>query len=540
MSPESIAPTEPNSSTAVAGPWTPLRQPSFRYFWLAILLSNIGTWMHDVAAAWVMAETTGSAFMVAAVQSATTLPMVVLAIAAGALADVVDRRRYLLLAQFWMLLSASGLALLAHFGSVGSWTLLLFTFSLGIGAAMSLPAQQATTPELVPRTMLGSAVALGSLSINIARSIGPALGGLIVAHWGVAWAFTLNAFSFLGLLLVLLYWRRAPSTSALPPESFGAALRAGLRYAAQAAVFQAVLWRSAAFFVFASALTALLPIIVKQDLQAGATAYGFLLACIGVGAIAGAVLLPRLRQRVGADSLVFCATLTYAACMVALAWVRSIPVLALVFFLNGFAWITVLSSLQIVAQTAVPAWVRARALSLYIVVFSAGMALGSLGWGALAQLQSHAFALMAAALGAVVAALLSRRFRLDAAATLDATPSRHWPEPMAAGEIAHDRGPVLVTVEYEVALEHRVEFLQRMQALGRSRRRDGAYTWGVVEDTARPGVYLEYFLTPSWLEHQRQHERVTHDDRQLQAHVRELHLGAAAPVVRHLVGGRPQ
>jgi MFS family permease len=493
-----------------------------------------------VAAAWVMAETTGSPLMVAAVQSATTLPVVVLAIIAGTLADVVDRRCYLLLAQLWMLLTASGLALLAHFGQVGPWTLVLFSFSLGIGAAMSMPAQQATTPELVPRSMLGSAVALGSLSVTIARSIGPALGGLIVAHAGVAWAFTLNAFSFLGMLIVLLHWRREPNTSTLPPESFGSALRAGFRYAAQASVFQAVLVRAAAFFLFASALTALLPIIVKQDLQAGAMVYGLLLGCIGIGAIGGAVLLPQVRKRMGADQLVLLATLAYAGCMVALALVRSIPVLAIVSFVNGFAWITVLSSLQVAAQTSVPAWVRARSLSLYIVVFSAGMAVGSLGWGALAQLQSNALALIVAAVGTVIAALFTRRFRLGAAASLDVMPSGHWPEPVQVDDIDGDRGPVLVTVEYEIALDRREDFLLRMQPLGRSRRRDGAFEWGVVEDTARPGVYLEYFLAASWLEHRRQHERVTNVDRRLQESVHELHIGPLAPVVRHLVGGSPR
>lgn len=539
LKPTAAMATEDVSNTTVPGPWSPLGQPTFRAFWLAILVGNIGTWIHDVAAAWVMAETTGSPFMVAAVQSATTLPIVLLAVIAGTLADIVDRRRYLIVAQLWMFAVASALALLAQSGQLGPWTLVALTFALGVGAAMAMPAQQATTPELVSRPLLGPAVALGSLGMNIARSIGPALGGLIVAQAGVAWAFALNALSFLGVVWVLVRWRRPPNPSTLPPESFGIALRAGLRYASQASEFQAVLIKAACFFTFASALTALLPIVVKQELNAGAGGYGLLLGCIGIGAITGAVMLPKLRVRIDPDRLVLAATCAYAGCMIAVALVRDINVLYAVSLINGFAWICVLSSLQIAAQTSMPTWVRARALSLYIVVFSAGMATGSLAWGALAQLQSTAFALIAAAAGTVLAALISRRFRLGTTANLDVMPSGHWPQPVHVDDIAGDRGPVLVTVEYRIALDRRAEFLQRMQRLGRSRRRDGAFQWGVVEDTTQPGVYLEYFLTASWLEHLRQHERVTHDDRRLQEEIRSLHMGSSAPQVRHLVGGAP-
>jgi MFS family permease len=341
---------------------------------------NIGTWIHDVAAAWIMAETTGSPLMVAAVQAATTLPMVLLAIVAGTLADIVDRRRYLIIAQLWMFLVAGLLALLAQLGQLGPWSLVLLTFALGCGAAMAMPAQQATTPELVPRPLLGSAVALGSLSMNIARATGPALGGIIVAQAGASWAFAVNALTFLAIVVALLRWQRPVTPSALPPESFGLALRAGLRYAGQASVLQAVLIRTAAFFAFASALTALLPIVVRQELQASAGTYGLLLGCVGAGAIGGAVLLPRLRRRLDADRVFLLASLLYAGCIAAVALLRDLRLLYAVCVCAGFAWISVLSSLQIAAQTAVPAWVRARALALYIVVFSAGMALGSLGW----------------------------------------------------------------------------------------------------------------------------------------------------------------
>jgi MFS family permease len=522
------------------GPWSPLSQPVFRRLWLAVLASNIGTWIHDVSAAWVIAETTGSPFMVAAVQSATTLPMVLLALLAGTLADIVDRRKYLIVAQLWMLMVAGTLALLAHLDLLAPWTLIALTFALGIGAAMAMPAQQATIPELVPRTMLSPAVALSSLSMNIARAIGPALGGLIVASAGIAWAFAVNALSFLGVVIVLAAWRRTPTTSVLPPEPFGVALRAGLRYAAQASVLQSVLIKAASFFMFASALTALLPIVVSSELRAPASTYGLMLGCIGVGAIIGAVLLPKLRARIDPDRLVLVATVVYAACMLALGLLRNIPVLYAVALVNGFAWITVLSSLQIAAQTSVPTWVRARALALYIVVFSGGMAVGSLGWGTLAQQTSTSLALVVAAAGTVLAALFGLRFKLGEAANVNVTPSGHWPQPVLVEEIAGDRGPVLVTIEYRIALDRREDFLCLMHTLGRSRRRDGAVQWGVAEDTETPGTYLEYFLDASWLEHLRTHERVTESERLLQEQI--LGLLAATdqrPQVRHYVGGAP-
>lgn len=530
----------PAPDAAAPGPWSPLTQPTFRMMWLAVLVGNIGTWIHDVAAAWVMAENTGSPFMVAAVQSATTLPVVLLAVIAGTLADIVDRRKYLIVAQLWMVLVAGTLALLAHLDMLGPWALIGLTFALGVGAAMAMPAQQATVPELVPRHMLSPAVALSSLSMNIARALGPAVGGLIVASAGIEWAFAINALSFLGIVVVLIIWRRTPTKTALPPESFGVALRAGLRYATQASVLQSVLVKAASFFMFASALTALLPIVVNRDLEASAGTFGLLLGCIGIGAITGAVLLPKLRAHVGPDRLVLVATLVYAGCMLALALLRSIPALYVVSLVNGFAWITVLSSLQIAAQTSVPAWVRARALALYIVVFSGGMAIGSLGWGTLAQQTSSTTALIAAAVGTVMAAFFGLRFRLGDAANVNVTPSGHWPQPVVVDDIAGDRGPVLVTIEYRIALDRREEFLRTMRSLGRSRRRDGAVQWGIAEDTETQGTYLEYFIDSSWVEHLRQHERVTEDERALQARIRQLLTDPdRPPSVRHFVGGAP-
>ncbi|MCP3097531.1 MFS transporter [Myxococcus sp. K15C18031901] len=535
----SVAVTPPAPAAPPVGAWEPLRHGTFRAMWLAVLASNVGTWVHDVAAAWFMSEKTGSPLMVAAVQSATTLPTVVFALVAGTLADIVDRRRYLLAVQCWMLVMAVAPAVLALHGSLEPWSLLGLTFALGMGSAMAMPAQAATTADLVPRPLLAPAVALSSIGINIARALGPALGGVLVARFGVGSAFSLDAVSYLGVLVVLWRWRSTRATTTLPAEPFGVALRAGLRYASQASDLRSVLVKAACFYTFANALNSQLAIVVRQELGQGAGTYGVLLTCVGAGAVSGAMVLPRLRARLGIDALVFAASLVYAAVMLTAAHVRDVGVLGGALFVSGVAWITVLSSLQTAAHVSVPTWVRARALSLYIVVFSAGMAGGSLLWGSVAQRFGTPLALSVAAATVVVGALVSLRFRVGAALSRDTTPSGHWPTPAVSDDVERDRGPVLVTVDYTIAPEGRAEFLELVARLGRTRRRDGAVQWGVVEDTARPGGFLEYFVVGSWLEHLRQHERVTHEEKALQERLTALHQAAQPPSVRHFVGATP-
>ena len=521
------------------GPWAPLREPMFRAMWLAVLASNVGTWVENVATGWLMAEMTGSAAMLGLVQAAQTLPVVLLALLAGALADVVDRRLYLLATQLWLMTVATALTLLAAGGWLNPWVLIALTFAVGIGSAMAMPAQNATTPELVDKPLLAPAVALNSLGFNVARAIGPALGGVMLAQLGAAWAFGLNALSYVLLIVVLLRWKRQVPVSTLPPEPVAGAIVAGLRYVRQAPVFRAVLVRASAFFLFATALPALLPLLASRELGGGPGAYGLLLAAIGIGAIVGAVLLPAVKARVDRDRLVFGATVVYAATMAAAALIDRLALLLPVAMLTGMAWIGVLASLQVAAQTSVPAWVRARALSLYIVVFSLGQAVGSLAWGAYAQLRSLDEALLVASAGAVLAGLLALRWRIASAERLDLTPSAHWPQPVVVDEVAGERAPAVVAIEYRIAPERRAEFLALMVRMGNVRRRDGALDWQCVEDVAAPGTYLELFRTGSWLAHLRQHERVTADDRALQQRITALHLGPEPPRVRHFFGGEP-
>ncbi|SFR96659.1 MFS transporter [Sphingomonas jatrophae] len=514
----------------------PLSSPVFRALWIATIVSNIGTWMHDVGAGWLMTSLSTNPLMVALVQAATTLPMFALALPAGALADIVDRRRMLIGAQLFGLVATALLAL-ATFGGITTAPLLLaLTAAIAIGAALSAPTFQAIVPELVPAPALQQAVALNSLGVNIARAIGPALGGVIIAAAGTGAVFALNAVSVVGVIAVIARWRRDVPQRHLPAEHFVGAMRAGVRFALRAPELKAVLVRSIGFFLFASALWALLPIVARRDLGLGPAGYGGLLTFMGLGAIAGAMLMPRLRARLGANRTTVVASLLLAGAMVALAASHSFAAAAASLAAGGFAWIAMMASLNGGAQASSPAWVKARALAIYLLVFQGSMTAGSTLWGGVAgAIGVPATLVLAAALLAAATLLLGWARPLDGMAKLDLAPSLHWPAPVFETEIEHDRGPVLVTIEYHVDPARVPAFFDAMQGMRRIRRRDGAIHWGLYEDVAEPGRVTETFTVESWLEHLRQHDRVTNADRVQQEALRAFQQDAAPPLVRHMV-----
>lgn len=517
-------------------PPAPLKNPVFRALWIATVVSNIGTWMHDVGAGWLMTSLSSNPLMVALVQAATTLPMFVLALPGGALADIIDRRKLLIGAQLFGLVAMALLAAATFAGLTGPALLLAFTVAIAVGAALSAPAFQAIVPELVSPAAVPQAVALNSLGINIARAIGPAVGGLIIALSGPAAVFALNALSVAGILIVLARWQRQPTASRLPAEHFFGALRAGGRYARQAPALQTVLVRSGGFFLFGSALWALLPIIGRRELGLGPAAYGGLLTLMGLGAIAGAVLLPRLRGKVSSNRITVAASLLFALSMVGLAYAHSFAMAGAMLAVAGLAWIAMMSSLNGAAQMSSPAWVKARALAIYLVTFQGAMTVGATLWGALAARVGIGPTLNIAAVGMVlVLMVLAIRYPLGAATKLDLSPSFHWPAPMVEGEVEADRGPVMVTVEYRVDPARMAEFVHAMQQMRRIRRRDGATSWYLLQDSATPGLLIESFMLESWLEHLRQHERTTHADHEDQMAVHIFHIGPEPPVVRHLI-----
>jgi MFS family permease len=522
-----------------ASPWGPLQRPWFRALWIAMLVSNTGTWMQDVGAGWLMTSLAPTPVMVALVQAATALPTFFLAIPAGALADIVDRRRYLIGVQLWMMTAALLLGLFTLAGMTTAWMLLAFTFALGIGAAMMMPAWAAIIPELVPRADLQSAVALNAMGMNVSRAIGPAVAGAIIAAVGPGAVFLLNAASFVGVIAALSRWRREPRASALAAERLAGAIRAGLRYARHAPALQRVLARGVAFYAFASANWALLPLIVRQELGRGPETYGLFVALIGAGAVGGALLLPGIRARMSRDRVVAGATALFALATLVLAWSRELPVLAAAMLAMGAAWIGVMSSLMMAAQMALPDWVRARGLALFWTFFMGGMAGGSALWGHVAEVLGMPHALSIAAAGLLPGILLARRLPVGRHDGLNLAPSLHWPTPVLAEDLEEDRGPVMVTVEYRIDPARGAEFVRAMQKLRRIRLRDGAYFWELFTDAEDPARVTECFLVESWLEHLRQHERVTVADREVQERVRAFHIGDEPPQVRHLIAPRP-
>lgn len=521
---------------AAPGAWAPLRERSFAILWLAGIVSNVGTWMHDVAAAWLMTSLAPAPLMVALVQAATSLPIFLFALPAGALADLVDRRRMLITLQLTAAGTALVLALVVGFGLIDAWLLLLLTFLLGVTAALSAPAWQATVPELAPQPLLSRAVALNGVGINLARAIGPALGGLIITTLGLVWAFVFNVASFFAVIGALVAWRRpAPARSALPAERFAGAIRSGLRYARSSPALKATLVRSGAFFLFASAFWALLPLVARGPLAGGPGLYGGLLAAVGVGAVTGAFVLPGLKGKLGADRVVAGCTAALALAMAVLALVP-LPAAALAAcLLAGLAWIGVLSSLNVSAQLSLPAWVRSRGLAVHLTVFFGSMTLGSILWGAVGNATGLPLALLIAAAGALLGIVATRGFRLQGDQAPDLGPSAHWPQPIVAEGVDTDHGPVLVTVEYEIEPEDGPAFAAAMQALGEERRRDGAVFWQLFTDAENTRRRVETFMLESWLEHLRQHERVTRADRAVQDRVRAFHRGDGPPRVTHLV-----
>jgi MFS family permease len=491
--------------------------------------------MYSAASGWLMTGLDPNPLIVAMVQVATSLPMFLFALPAGALADIVDRRRFLIAVEILITVISVIFAFLVWFDLVTPVTLLVFTFLAGVAGALEAPPWQAIVPALVPKGNLQSAVVANGVGINISRALGPALAGIIVEAWGIAAPFWLNAFSNVGVIAALVWWRSPQKHNrTLPAESFINANRSGLRYAKNNPHLRATLIRAVGFFLFASAYWALLPLVARNQIGGGPELYGVLLGGIGVGALVGAYILPWLRGKLGPNRLMAAGTLGTALTLVlyGLAWE---PVAAIAASLvAGISWICVLSILNVSAQVALPEWVRARGLALFVTVFFGALTIGSLIWGYLASIMGLSITNFVAAAGIILALLLTWRWKLQTALGLDLAPSMHWPAPIADREVDEDQGPVMVTVEYRIDPRSRKQFLVALDRLAKERRRDGAYAWGVFEDAAEEGRMVEIFLVESWVEHLRQHERVTNADRLVEDTVDRFHMHGT-PKVTHLI-----
>jgi MFS family permease len=506
-----------DAPTAPVSPWRPLRLPLFRNLLIADLVSDVGAFMQSVGAAWLMTSLNSNPMHIALIQTASALPFFLLALPAGSIGDIVDRRKLILRTEMWMLVVAAVLAALTLGHWMTPWLLLFLTFALSVGDAMEAPAWRAIFPELVSKEDLSPALALNGIEFNLARAVGPALAGLLIAAVGVGIAFALNALSFLGVIYVIARWKRHSSKSKLPSETLAGATTAALRYVRYSPSVRVLLLRAACVIFFSSSFWALLPTIA-QGLHGGSLAYGLLLAFFGAGAVVGAVVLQRMRKAYSIETVVSAATAIFAGVLWLTAVVHHLWILCIVLCFGGAAWTIFMSVFNTLVQHLAPDWVRARVLSVYLFVFQGSVAVGSAVWGFAAGRTSPQTAVLLSGFGIAACLLLRFPFRLsDPGMALEVW--NHWGKPVPFAEPAPDQGPVLVTIEYKIDPEHAAAFLEAVHGYERVRRRDGATRWGIFYDAELPGKYLETFVVDSWAEHQRQHDRFTIADRALKKRV---------------------
>jgi MFS family permease len=513
----------------------PFRHRIFLAIWTASLVSNFGSLIQSVGASWLMTSIAPRPDMVALVQAATLLPIMLFSLPAGALADAFDRRLLMMIAQGVMLIASIVLTVLGFLGWIGPWSLLASTFVIGCGAALNGPAWQAAVGDQVPREILPAAVALNSLGFNLARTLGPAIGGVLVAFAGPQAAFLANALSYVGLIAVLASWKRPWRQPDLPPERLLPSMSAGLRYVWLSPAIRIVLVRAMAFGLGAAALWALMPLIARHLIGGGPLIYGVLLGSFGSGAVAGALFSTRLRQITSAEGLVAGATLGFAVGTGIAGLSGSAVLTAAALALSGAAWVLALSTFNVSVQLASPPWVLGRAMASYQMVAFGSMALGSWAWGLFASAYDLRVALILAGMLLAAALVLSRVAPLPKIARMDLRPSHAWKDPDLAMELDLASGPVVVTVEYRIAEHDWAAFIDAMMDLRRIRRRDGARRWSLLQDLSDPETWVERFQSPSWGEHLRHHRRTTFEDRVIELKPASLHRGAAPPVVRHLV-----
>ena len=538
LSSPDTAPVTDSVTPNVTSGFAPLRIPLFRDRWIASTISSVGTWMQDTAGTWLMTALTSSPLLIALMQTAASLPVLLFGLLAGATADIFDRRKLLIFWQAWMLGAVAVLAILTLLGHVSPWTLLLFTALLNVGSALNNPAWQAIVPELVPRELIPDTVSLNAASNNLARAVGPALGGLAVAafktaHDGAGTVFALNAVSFAGVIWVLVNWKRTPLfKSALPSERISGSIRGGLRYVANSPQLRASLVRAFTFPFFVSAIWSLLAVVAHQDLHGGrlggALGYGILNGALGAGALLSATQIPRIRQHFSADKILLVATLYEVFTLVGLAWVRNPWIIIPVLIGSGACWTASMSSINTSVQLAVPPWITARALGTYLMTFQGGMALGSVTWGLIAERSHTSIALFAAAAGMLITLPFVHRYKILQGPIPDFTPyqfKRPAPELIGVDPESPDphEGPVRISIDYRIPLADYAVFTQRVHELKGVRLRDGAIRWGIYRDANDPTHLNETFLMESWLDYLRSRERTTAADTAIRDRVYELH-----------------
>ena len=520
-------------------PASPFGVPIYRMIWGANLLSNFGTLIQSIGASWMMVSLSGSATLVALVQASTTLPVMMLALVSGAVADNFDRRKIMLAAQTLMLCAASALAICGLLGVLTPWMLLAFTFLIGCGTALNGPAWQASVGEMVPKPLLSSAIAYNSMSFNIARSVGPALGGVIVAAAGAASAFLVNALSYVGLIAVLLGWKREVPENHLPRERLGSAVGAGVRYVLMSPALKTIMVRAGVFGLFSSAISSLMPLVARDLVKGGPLTYGLLLGAFGLGAVAAAVNISRIRTNFSTELIVRSASLAFLIGAVGAGLSRSILLTMPALALAGGGWVLALSTFNASIQLGSPRWVVARAVSLYQLVTFGGMAAGSWLFGSLADARGVSAALIIAGLLQLIVFAIGLLRRLPDMGGDNLDPLNRWREPETSVPVEARSGPVVITIEYRVPRENWQAFMDVMAERRRIRIRDGARRWRLLQDLNDETLWIERYQAPTWLDYVRYNERRTHADIANSEALHALHVEDEAPVVRRKIERHP-
>ena len=531
-------PSETSHPPAAASTWAPLQVRLFRALWVATLVSNIGTWMQTVGAQWLLVHRAHAAILVSLVQTAALLPSVLLSFVGGVLADTFDRRKLLVAVQLGMVLTGAGLTALTFAHQMPPALLLTFTFMLGSGAALTAPAYQSLVPDLVSRDEVPAASALSSINVNMARAIGPAIAGILIAQLGVGAVFGLNTATFLVFVLTVAAFRHHLRAGPDNPEHFLSAFRAGGRYVRHAPVVRRILLRAALFLVPGSAAWALLALIATERLNLGSSGYGLLLGALGLGAIGGALVLPWTRSRLSRNSLVVVTTVVYSATLLAIGVLRETWVVLLVLLPAGAAWMTFLSTINASLQLFLPRWVRARGLSLYQAILFGAQAVGAAIWGFMTGAIGLQTTFIVAAAVMFMSAVSVSFWPLLETADMNRETVTHWAEPLLAIEPDPESGPVAVMVSYSVSPSNEVAFVRAMDKVRSSRRRTGAIRWRLYRDAGHPQSFVELFVVPSWEEHLRQHsERLTGTDEEYEEAAKAL--ADTPPIATHYLSADP-
>ena len=515
--------------------WEPLKVPTFRLIWMSVIVSNLGTMIQTVGAGWLMASISGSDLMVALVQASNTMPMMVLSLVSGALADSFDRRGIVLTAQSFMFAVAVTLTILTATGAMTPWLLLSLTFLIGCGVAFHMPAWQASLGDIVPRDQISKAVNLNSMGFNLTRSIGPALGGVVVAVVGTAAAFAINAFSYIPMILSVRRWKPTPRDTTLPRESLGLAIRAGLRYVAMSPNQLIIMARGFLFTLCSISVLALMPLIARDVLSGTSITFGLLLGAYGTGAIIGGLFSTRLRVRYGNEAIARGAVITFALSAGLISFSQLTWVTTLALLPAGGSWLLILSMLNASIQLMTPKWVMGRSLSLYQTANFGGMAAGSALWGAVANLSSPQSAVLIAAGALSLNLLFGLRFPLDQFGAADLDPLGTFIEPQLATTLSPQSGPIAITVEYEIDAKDVQTFLTLMSDRRRIRIRDGARHWSLSRDLEQSHHWIERYTVPTWVEYVRHHKRRTKTDAENGKLLRAINRHGAAPKVRRMI-----